>query len=73
MSKMDDPEQWICPECGAELVPGECWVCGGDGMIPGDEFDPINYSPWEEVECSSCGGTGEMGLVCPFCEEGSDR
>ena len=62
------PNLPTCPHCGAEMEPDDCWVCGGDGVLAGDEFDPINYSPYEEVECAACGGTGEMGWRCPFCD-----
>lgn len=62
-------EPGFCSYCGAKLVPAYCWVCGGNGYIPGDEFDPINYSQFEVVECAACHGAGEMGETCPFCVE----
>lgn len=35
-----------------------CYWCGGDGWVDGEEDDPLWYAPGELARCSSCGGTG---------------
>lgn len=37
----------------------ECWQCGGDGYVSGDELsDPLWYDDDETYICPCCGGSG---------------
>ncbi len=39
----------------------ECWRCGGDGYIDGEEMaerDPLWYDRNEVYKCDCCGGSG---------------
>ena len=39
----------------------DCWRCGGEGYIDGEEmaeYDPLWYDSSEIYECNCCGGSG---------------
>ena len=72
MDKDDDGTRAVCEECGSVLEWEDCWICDGEGDIPGDEFDPINYGPLELFPCTACDGVGGDFIYCPLCSGGDD-
>ena len=67
---MSDDIGELCPRCGCcELVPEECWQCGGSGYYGHDcgEDTCVCRNPEENVVCDICDGVGGWQVCLGGC------
>ncbi len=49
----------ICPRCKCcETEWQDCYNCGGEGYLEGNEEDPLWYDPGDLIRCDICRGNG---------------